>query len=81
MTRAFLLAGSAIVACSVTLVALSVNPGGQGASDRPASAANPLPAAAATGTPTDSWPTYNGDYSGRRFSPLSKINDDQHQLR
>ena len=21
--------------------------------------------------PTDSWPTYNGDYSGRRFSPLS----------
>ncbi len=25
--------------------------------------------------PTDSWPTYNGDYSGRRFSPLKKIND------
>ena len=23
--------------------------------------------------PTDSWPTYNGDYSGRRFSPLRKI--------
>jgi acido-empty-quinoprotein group A len=23
---------------------------------------------------TDTWPTYNGDYSGRRFSPLSKIN-------
>src|SRR5947208_278337 len=23
---------------------------------------------------TDSWPTYNGDYSGRRFSPLTKIN-------
>jgi alcohol dehydrogenase (cytochrome c) len=23
--------------------------------------------------PTDSWPTYNGDYSGRRFSTLSKI--------
>jgi alcohol dehydrogenase (cytochrome c) len=22
----------------------------------------------------DSWPTYNGDYSGRRFSPLSQIN-------
>ena len=22
---------------------------------------------------TDSWPTYNGDYSGRRFSPLTKI--------
>ncbi len=24
--------------------------------------------------PTDSWPVYNGDYSGRRFSPLNKIN-------
>src|SRR5262249_22565400 len=23
--------------------------------------------------PTDTWPTYNGDYSGRRFSPLKKI--------
>ena len=23
---------------------------------------------------TDSWPTYNGDYSGRRFSSLTKIN-------
>src|SRR5262245_45484152 len=22
----------------------------------------------------DSWPTYNGDYSGRRYSALSKIN-------
>ena len=22
----------------------------------------------------DSWPMYNGDYSGRRFSPLKKIN-------
>ena len=25
--------------------------------------------------PTDSWPTYNGDYSGRRYSPLTGIND------
>ena len=24
--------------------------------------------------PTDTWPTYNGDYSGRRFSPLTRIN-------
>src|SRR6202047_4840193 len=24
--------------------------------------------------PIDSWPTYNGDYSGRRFSPLKQIN-------
>src|SRR5579862_2447843 len=23
---------------------------------------------------TDAWPTYNGDYSGRRFSPLTEIN-------
>jgi alcohol dehydrogenase (cytochrome c) len=23
---------------------------------------------------TDAWPTYNGDYSGRRFSPLKQIN-------
>jgi alcohol dehydrogenase (cytochrome c) len=24
---------------------------------------------------SDMWPTYNGDYSGRRFSPLTKITD------
>ena len=24
--------------------------------------------------PTDTWPTYNGDYTGRRYSPLSRIN-------
>ncbi|HLJ16856.1 MAG TPA: acido-empty-quinoprotein group A [Bryobacteraceae bacterium] len=24
--------------------------------------------------PTDTWPTYNGDYSGRRYSPLKQIN-------
>ncbi len=24
--------------------------------------------------PVDAWPTYNGDYSGRRFSPLKQIN-------
>ena len=24
--------------------------------------------------PTSTWPTYNGDYSGRRFSPLTEIN-------
>jgi alcohol dehydrogenase (cytochrome c) len=23
---------------------------------------------------TDTWPTYNGDYSGRRYSSLSQIN-------
>ena len=25
--------------------------------------------------PTDSWPTYFGDFTGRRFSSLAKIND------
>ncbi len=25
--------------------------------------------------PTDAWPSYNGDFSGRRFSSLAKIND------
>jgi len=25
--------------------------------------------------PTDTWPTYNGDYSGKRFSPLKQIQD------
>ncbi len=31
--------------------------------------------------PTDSWPTFNGDYTGRRFSPLTKINTGNvHQL-
>src|SRR3984885_15269177 len=25
--------------------------------------------------PTDSWPSYFGDFTGRRFSPLAKIND------
>ncbi|MEO7273240.1 MAG: acido-empty-quinoprotein group A [Vicinamibacterales bacterium] len=32
------------------------------------------PAAILKPTP-DSWPTYNGDYSGRRFSPLKSITD------
>ena len=25
-------------------------------------------------TPTDSWPTYHGDLSGRRYSPIKQIN-------
>ena len=25
--------------------------------------------------PPEIWPTYNGDYSGRRFSDLTQIND------
>jgi alcohol dehydrogenase (cytochrome c) len=35
--------------------------------------AQPLDPAKLTKPPTDSWPTYNGDYSGRRYSPLSQI--------
>ncbi len=31
--------------------------------------------------PTDSWPTFNGDYTGRRYSPLTTINTGNvHQL-
>src|SRR5262252_485091 len=26
--------------------------------------------------PTDSWPTYHGDYTGRRYSTLTQINSD-----
>ena len=26
------------------------------------------------GIPRDSWPTYNGDFSGKRYSSLSKVN-------
>ena len=26
--------------------------------------------------PTDSWPTYHGDYTGRRYSTLTQINAD-----
>jgi acido-empty-quinoprotein group A len=29
-----------------------------------------------TKPPTDSWPTYHGDYSGRRYSTLSQINSE-----
>ena len=25
--------------------------------------------------PADSWPMYNGDYTGRRYSPLKVVND------
>ena len=32
-----------------------------------------LDAGALLRPPTDTWPTYNGDYSGRRFSPLKQI--------
>ena len=33
-----------------------------------------LDPAALLKSPTDTWPTYNGDYSGRRHSPLAQVN-------
>ena len=41
----------------------------------PATAGEGLDPAKLLQPPVDSWPTYNGDYSGRRFSPLTKINE------
>ena len=40
----------------------------------PGFAGDGLDPAALLHPPPDSWPTYNGDYSGRRYSPLSQIN-------
>ena len=40
----------------------------------PSAAAQGLDAAAMLKPPTDTWPTYNGSYSGGRFSPLDQIN-------
>ena len=39
-----------------------------------AALAQGLDPAALLKPPTDTWPTYNGDYSGRRYSPLQQIN-------
>ena len=52
-----------------TLLVLALAPVGFSA-DKPAG----LDPALLTRPPTDAWPTYNGDYSGRRFSTLSQIN-------
>src|SRR5262245_4395057 len=38
------------------------------------SAGQPLDPAKLLQLPVDSWPTYNGDYSGRRHRPLTQIN-------
>ncbi len=40
----------------------------------PGTAAQELNPTALLKPPTDTWPTYNGDYSGKRFSPLDQIN-------
>jgi alcohol dehydrogenase (cytochrome c) len=47
---------------------------GLGADPVPATGAGINPSILAH-PPADSWPTYNGDYSGRRFSTLTAIND------
>ncbi len=39
-------------------------------------AAQGLDPAALLELPTDAWPTYNGDYTGRRYSPLVEIDRD-----
>src|SRR5277367_2900266 len=41
-----------------------------------AALAQGLSPAALLKLPTDTWPTYNGDYSGKRYSPLDQINSD-----
>lgn len=51
-----------LIAVFSTLSAISIV--GQGGAVDPSTLNRP---------PTTSWPTYNGDYSGRRFSPLTKI--------
>src|SRR3977135_3805358 len=40
----------------------------------PAAAAQGLDAAALLKPPADTWPTYNGNYSGKRYSTLNQIN-------
>ncbi|MGC2887509.1 MAG: hypothetical protein WB627_00465, partial [Candidatus Acidiferrum sp.] len=40
----------------------------------PAVSAQGLDTATLLRPPTDTWPTYNGDYSGARYSTLDQIN-------
>jgi len=68
--------------CALVGVLLSAGPIAQQPAQQPAPAAAPPRASASPAglalsgieKPTpDSWPTYNGDYSGKRFSSLTKI--------
>ncbi|MEO8481184.1 MAG: acido-empty-quinoprotein group A [Acidobacteriota bacterium] len=54
----------AVMIGAVVLAAAGLQGQGSGAVD-PATLSRPA---------TTSWPTYNGDYSGRRFSPLNQVN-------
>ena len=71
----------ALVSCGVAILlaatlAAQQPPPAQPRPTQPAAAnaADGLTVAQIEKPSTDSWPTYNGDYSGRRFSSLTKIN-------
>lgn len=56
-------------------VVVSAAPAAQQPAAAPRGDAAPALTMAEIETPSpDAWPSYNGDYSGRRFSPLAKIN-------
>jgi len=57
----------ALFPSTLTAVGLLLSPGTSGAQG--------LDPAALLKQPVNMWPTYNGDYSGRRFSTLNQIND------
>ena len=54
-----------LYAITILLSALTSAPHASAQGLDPATLLNP---------PTDTWPTYNGDYSGRRYSTLDQIN-------
>src|SRR5947209_9680636 len=57
----------ALFPSTLTALGLLLSPGTSGAQG--------LDPAALLKQPVNMWPTYNGDYSGRRFSTLKQIND------
>src|SRR3954469_6181984 len=63
------------------IVALSIPCGALLLAQSPAPAAQGLDPATLLNPPADSWPTYHGDYTGRRHSRLTQITPDNvHQL-
>jgi acido-empty-quinoprotein group A len=65
MKHRFVSALKCFVAIFCFSMALATSPGVHGQGLDPAALLKPA---------TDTWPTYNGDYSGRRFSTLDQIN-------
>ena len=59
--------GVSVTFCALAMLAPAALVAQQGAA---------LDPAALLKAPTDSWPTYHGDYSGRHYSPLTQINAD-----